>query len=78
MTEFPWETEDLIDIGLTLLEMEELRKTISISMSKLEAKIRGMEQGSRPHRTALHSYKTLSRIYETLQDAITEEMEGTP
>ena len=67
-----WETEDLFDIGFTMNELEQLRKTISITLSKLEGKLKGTTTGTRAHRTALDSYRTLSGVYDTLQDAIME------
>ena len=59
-----------VEVTFGLEELLELRKTVSISMSKLEQKIGSTDAGSPPNLLALKSYHTLGRVADLVSDGI--------
>lgn len=66
--------EDIYSLELDLEALNEVRKTLSITMTKLESKLQNMSVDSRVHVETARAYLALKRAYGEVMAAIEEAM----
>lgn len=64
--------EEEVDLTFDLEALVEVRKTLSITMTKLEAKLLSTNPNSRIHTEASRTYAALRRAYDEVASAISD------